>query len=197
MLALSGFAPTTQGKDERSHRTLTQFLDARHPVSLAEVNTYLAEYRHVYNERRRHQSLLVGKMHITPRQAFETFPKALSPTQPLDPDQVWARVLAYNKAHNPQAANEVRNGPGEAATSPETSTDDMAASHGIPGTDTPTLTVPTTQSTNDWGIPDTLRVSKDGVVRVCSYGLYIGLRFKNRELYCCARAFSNTVVSIG
>ncbi|MCG7278167.1 hypothetical protein MHJ95_04055 [Corynebacterium imitans] len=48
VLAIAGFAPTTQGKDERSHRTLTQFLDARHPVSLAEVNTYLAEYRHVY-----------------------------------------------------------------------------------------------------------------------------------------------------
>ena len=59
----------------------------------------------------------------------------------------------------------------------------MAAQHGIPPTDTPTLTVPTTQPTNDWGIPDQLSVSKDGVVRVCSYGLYIGLRFKNRELY--------------
>ncbi|MCQ4619612.1 transposase, partial [Corynebacterium sp. CCUG 59401] len=80
VLAIAGFAATTQGKDERSHRTLTQFLDVRHPVSLAEVNTYLAEYRHVYNERRRHQSLLVGKMHITPRQAFDTFPKATPPT---------------------------------------------------------------------------------------------------------------------
>ncbi|MHA6554566.1 integrase core domain-containing protein [Corynebacterium pyruviciproducens] len=183
VLAIAGFAPTTQGKDERSHRTLTQFLDARHPASLAEVNTYLAEYRQVYNERRRHQSLLVGKMHITPRQAFETFPKAPSPTQPLGPDEVWARVLAYNQAHNPQAASEVKNGPGEAATSPETSTDDMAAQHGIPPTDTPTLTVPTTQPTNDWGIPDQLSVSKNGIVRVCSYGLYIGLRFKNRKLY--------------
>ena len=75
VLAIAGFAPTTQGKDERSHRTLTQFLDARHPASLAEVNTYLAEYRQVYNEQRRHQSLLVGKMHITPRQAFDTFPR--------------------------------------------------------------------------------------------------------------------------
>nr|WP_324011089.1 integrase core domain-containing protein [Parvimonas sp. C2] len=79
VLAIAGFAPTTQGKDERSHRTLTQFLDARHPVSLAEVNAYLAEYRQVYNERRRHQSLLVGKMHITPRQAFDTFPSRSGP----------------------------------------------------------------------------------------------------------------------
>ena len=183
VLAIAGFAPTTQGKDERSHRTLTQFLDARHPVSLAEVNTYLAEYRQVYNERRRHQSLLVGKMHITPRQAFDTFPKAPSPQHPLDPEQVWARVVAYNQAHNPQAVSEMLNGPAEAATSHEACTDDMAALQGIPPTDTPTLTAPTTNSTNHWDIPDQLCVSKDGVVRVCGFGLYIGLRFKNRRLY--------------
>lgn len=183
VLAIAGFAPTTQGKDERSHRTLIQFLDARHPVSLAEVNTYLAEYRVVYNERRRHQSLLVGKMHITPRQAFDAFPKATPPTQPLDPENIWARVVAFNQAHNPHAASTATNGPGEAATSPEASTDDMAAQQGLPPTDTPTLTMLTTQSTNSWGIPDELRVSKDGVVRVCGHGLYIGLRFKNRLLY--------------
>ncbi|MCQ4623946.1 transposase [Corynebacterium sp. CCUG 69979] len=189
VLAIAGFAATTQGKDERSHRTLTQFLDVRHPVSLAEVNTYLAEYRHVYNERRRHQSLLVGKMHITPRQAFDTFPKATPPTHPLDPDAIWARVVAYNKAHNPQtAAFAVINGPGEAATSPETNTDDMAAQHDLPPTDTPTLTMPVKQSTNAWGIPNELRVSKDGVARVCNYGLYIGLRFKNRLLYAAVTA---------
>lgn len=43
--------------------------------------------------------------------------------------------------------------------------------------------MPTTLSTNGWGIPDELRVSKDGVARVCGHGLYIGLRFKNRLLY--------------
>ncbi|MGV0329948.1 integrase core domain-containing protein [Corynebacterium guaraldiae] len=181
VLAIAGFAPTTQGKDERSHRTLTQFLDARHPVSLAEVNTYLAEYRQVYNERRRHQSLLIGKMHITPRQAFDTFPKAPSPQHPLDPEQVWERVVAYNQAHTPQAVSEMLNGPAEAATSHEANTDDRAALQGIPPTDTPTLTMPATQSTNHWGIPDQLCVGKDGVVRVCSFSLYIGLRFKNAD----------------
>ncbi|MHC2546950.1 integrase core domain-containing protein [Corynebacterium hesseae] len=183
VLAIAGFAPTTQGKDERSHRTLTQFLDARHPVSLAEVNTYLAEYRQVYDERRRHQLLVVSKMHITPRQAFDTFPKAPSPQHPLEPEQVWERVVAYNQAHTPQAVTEMLNGPAEAATSHEANTDDMAALQGIPPTDTPTLTMPATQSTNHWGIPDQLCVSKDGVVRVCSFSLYIGLRFKNCGLY--------------
>lgn len=36
---------------------------------------------------------------------------------------------------------------------------------------------------NHWGIPDQLCVSKDGVVRVCGLGFYIGLRFRNRWLY--------------
>ena len=31
----AGFAPTTQGKDERSHQTMTRFLDARTPTTLA------------------------------------------------------------------------------------------------------------------------------------------------------------------
>lgn len=75
------------------------------------------------------------------------------------------------------------NGPGEAATSPETNTDDMTAHQDLPPTDTPTLTMPIKQSANAWGIPNELRVSKDGVARVCNYGLYIGLRFKNRLLY--------------
>lgn len=41
----------------------------------------------------------------------------------------------------------------------------------------------TTQSTNNWGIPDELRVNKDGVARVCGHGLYIGRKFKNCLLY--------------
>ncbi|KAA8725216.1 transposase, partial [Corynebacterium tuscaniense] len=81
------------------------------------------------------------------------------------------------------AVSDMLNGPAEAATSHEANTDDMAAQQGIPPTDTPTLTMPTTNSTNYWGIPDQLCVSKDGVVRVCGFGLYIGLRFKNRRLY--------------
>lgn len=88
----------------------------------------MAEYRQVYNKRRRHQSLLVGKMHITPRQAFYTFPRAPPPTHPLDSEQVCARVVAYNQAHNPQAVSEVLDGPAEVATSHEASTDDTQLS---------------------------------------------------------------------
>ncbi len=58
----AGFAPTTQGKDERSHQTLTRFLDARTPTTLAQVQQLIVDYRDFYNTRRRHQGLL-GEAH--------------------------------------------------------------------------------------------------------------------------------------
>ncbi|WP_431832835.1 integrase core domain-containing protein, partial [Corynebacterium striatum] len=66
----AGFAPTTQGKDERSHQTMTRFLDARSPTTLAQVQQLIVDYRDFYNTLR-HQGLLRGKMHITPAQAWE------------------------------------------------------------------------------------------------------------------------------
>ncbi|MDD7586174.1 MAG: hypothetical protein SPK00_05440 [Corynebacterium glucuronolyticum] len=44
VFSIAGFEPTTQGKDERSHKTLTAFLDARHPTSLQEVTRFLVDY---------------------------------------------------------------------------------------------------------------------------------------------------------
>ncbi|GAA3522166.1 hypothetical protein NUW87_04565 [Corynebacterium pilbarense] len=37
VMAIAGFAPTAQGKDERARRTLVQFLDARTPRTFAEL----------------------------------------------------------------------------------------------------------------------------------------------------------------
>ena len=50
--------PQTQGKIERYHRTLKQWLSAR-PLasSIDELNEQLAEFRHVYNEERPHRAL--------------------------------------------------------------------------------------------------------------------------------------------
>ncbi|MCT1443351.1 integrase core domain-containing protein [Corynebacterium glucuronolyticum] len=73
VVSIAGFAPTTQGKDERSHKTLTAFLDARHPTSLQEVTRFLVDYRHHYNTKRRHQGLVKGRFHLTPQQAWEAF----------------------------------------------------------------------------------------------------------------------------
>lgn len=50
--------PQTQGKIERCHRTLKQWLSAR-PLasSIDELNEQLAEFQHVYNEERPHRAL--------------------------------------------------------------------------------------------------------------------------------------------
>ena len=81
-LALDGRAPEqrtalppqTQGKIERYHRALKQWLSAR-PLasSIDELNEQLAEFQHVYNEERPHRAL--GRR--TPGEAYRAKGKAL------------------------------------------------------------------------------------------------------------------------
>lgn len=186
VLAIAGFAPTTQGKDERSHQTLRRFLDARQPQTLDEVHEHLRHYRHVYNNIRRHQSLRIDKRLITPRQAWETFPQAPSPTQPLDPEVIWQRVVKYNIAHNPYAATaetQKQQGLGEAATSPKARADQATTSPGTSPTDTTTIDLYEALKKQRFDVPEELTVNRFGVARFCGYGLYIGLRFKERKLF--------------
>ncbi|WP_394905065.1 integrase core domain-containing protein [Bifidobacterium breve] len=66
--------PQTQGKIERYHRTLKQWLSARPPASsIDELNEQLAEFQHVYNEERPHRAL--GRR--TPGEAYHAKGKAL------------------------------------------------------------------------------------------------------------------------
>lgn len=66
--------PQTQGKIERYHRTLKQWLSARPPASsIDELNEQLAEFQHVYNEERPHRAL--GRR--TPGEAYRAKGKAL------------------------------------------------------------------------------------------------------------------------
>lgn len=58
--------PTTQGKNERSHQTLTRFLDANPPATLAQARRRIGVFREHYNTRRPHQAL--GQ--TTPAQAW-------------------------------------------------------------------------------------------------------------------------------
>lgn len=69
----SPYHPQTQGKIERWHRTLKQWLAAR-PLArdLDELNAQLDEFRHEYNEERPHRAL---NRH-TPREAWEAKGKA-------------------------------------------------------------------------------------------------------------------------
>lgn len=52
-LAISGRAyhPQTQGKNERSHRTLLRYLRTHQPTTLDETNALLVSYRQHYNHR--------------------------------------------------------------------------------------------------------------------------------------------------
>lgn len=66
--------PQTQGKIERYHRTLKQWLSARPPASSTdELNEQLAELQHVHNEERPHRAL--GRR--TPGEAYRAKGKAL------------------------------------------------------------------------------------------------------------------------
>ncbi|OZG55097.1 integrase [Bifidobacterium tissieri] len=69
----SPYHPQTQGKIERWHRTLKQWLAARHLArGLDELNAQLDEFRREYNEERPHRAL--GRR--TPKEAYEAKGKA-------------------------------------------------------------------------------------------------------------------------
>ncbi|KOA67422.1 hypothetical protein BBM1605_03845 [Bifidobacterium breve MCC 1605] len=60
--------PQTQGKIERYHRSLKQWLSARPPASsIDELNEQLAELQHVYNEERPHRETTAGSPGTTRR----------------------------------------------------------------------------------------------------------------------------------
>ena len=71
------YKPTTQGKNERFHQTLFRYLD-KQPLasSLAELQTQVDAFDHIYNTERPHQGL-PGR--ITPISAWEATAKAEAP----------------------------------------------------------------------------------------------------------------------
>lgn len=74
--------PTTQGKNERVHRTLHRYLNARPPATtIANLQTLVDEFDDYYNTRREHQAL----DRMTPKEAWDATPKASPPTPPHRP----------------------------------------------------------------------------------------------------------------
>jgi transposase InsO family protein len=71
------YKPTTQGKNERFHQTLFRYLD-KQPLasSLAELQTQVDAFDHIYNTERPHQGL-PGR--VTPIVAWEATTKAEAP----------------------------------------------------------------------------------------------------------------------
>ena len=90
--------PQTQGKIERYHRALKQWLSAR-PLasSIDELNEQLAEFQHVYNEERPHRAL--GRR--TPGEAYRAKGKALPDPELAARTQV---KLDEEQAAEPQPA---------------------------------------------------------------------------------------------
>ncbi|OJH92866.1 transposase [Corynebacterium diphtheriae] len=163
------------------------------PMTLAQVQQLIVDYRNFYNTRRRHQGLLRGKMHITPAQAWEIISHAQPPTQPIDPDVLWTKIAKHYHRIHPD--NRVDALAVDTVVATDNALPEVAASGRAPGNDTQaiqqdtpyadSLTVmPSSTGVNAlWPIPDKLWINKSGVVRVMGHGLYVGLRFKNRAIY--------------
>ncbi|HXH36916.1 MAG TPA: DDE-type integrase/transposase/recombinase [Plantibacter sp.] len=72
------YKPTTQGKNERFHRTLHRFLNAKPPAAtIEELQTLVNVFDVSYNTLREHQSLTDRQ---TPKEAWDRTPAAPSPT---------------------------------------------------------------------------------------------------------------------
>ncbi|GAA2945233.1 hypothetical protein GCM10010525_06120 [Glutamicibacter bergerei] len=82
--------PTTQGKNERSHQTLSRFLVANKPQDLADMRRLITRYREHYNRRRPHQAL----NHATPETAWQTLAHTPA-TEPLHLSVLEAKAAEY------------------------------------------------------------------------------------------------------
>lgn len=90
------YHPQTQGKIERFHRTLGEWLEDEGPFDTLEaLNTSLAEFRHHYNHQRPHQAL--GEA-VTPAEVFTAVDKA-------DPHPDLAAERCRREAIRPTAPN--------------------------------------------------------------------------------------------
>ena len=104
--------PQTQGKNARSHQTLTRFLDAHAPKNLEQLTKLLVRFREHYNHRRRHQALKVGHTHLTPAQAWEAGEHRGSDGTPIDIAELQARAAAYKDGKLARDAAEPAGGTG-------------------------------------------------------------------------------------
>lgn len=74
--------PQSQGKVERAHQTLLNFIDARRPATIEQLQQILDEYRSWFNHDRSHQAL---PPHTAPADIYETIPRVSPPGSPITP----------------------------------------------------------------------------------------------------------------
>lgn len=92
--------PTTQGKNERSHQTLTRFLDANPASTLEQLRARIEKFREHYNGRRPHQAL--GR--ATPQSAWELLEHTPA-TEPIPLAVLEARAATYRERRRIQDKN--------------------------------------------------------------------------------------------
>lgn len=94
------YKPTTQGKNERFHQTLQQWL-ARHPTAatIDQLQAMVDTFDHIYNTQRPHQAL-EGRM--TPQQAWDATTPATPPHPRPDDDPIDALVEAVTPPRPPK-----------------------------------------------------------------------------------------------
>jgi Integrase core domain. len=85
--------PTTQGKNERSHQTVTRFLDAARPATLEQLRARIGRFREHYNNRRPHQAL----EQATPRAAWDLLEHTPA-TEPIPLSVLEAKASEYRQA---------------------------------------------------------------------------------------------------
>lgn len=159
--------PTTQGKDERSHKTIRMYLNARTPTTLDEVIALLDDYREVYNTIRRHQGLTMGRTHLTPQQAWEIYEHAEPPTEPISPAVLHDRAADYLARRTPsQPVPDRDSDPHDA---------DAACAKRGPVDD------PADAGSDDDDI-DAVTVARRGWITLGATRVYIGTTWKGRRL---------------
>ncbi|MFJ5870164.1 integrase core domain-containing protein [Dietzia maris] len=85
--------PTTQGKNERSHQTLTRFLNANRPATLEQLRERITRFREHYNHRRPHQALDQS----TPKTAWDLLEHTAA-TEPIRMEVLEAKASQYRQA---------------------------------------------------------------------------------------------------
>lgn len=108
--------PQTQGKNERSHRTLQNFLDANRPTTLTQAQTLIDTYREYYNHRRHHQGL---PERLTPAQAWDAAEHRPSDGTPVGHAELESRAQRYRDRRAAAQAGHGIDRSGPQATDPE------------------------------------------------------------------------------
>ena len=94
------YKPTTQGKNERFHQTLFRYLD-KQPLAadLAQLQTQVDAFDHIYNTQRPHQAL-PGR--VTPLTAWQATAKTEAPRPSRE--QIARSRMQHPRIHRPRPA---------------------------------------------------------------------------------------------